>query len=103
MLDRPEHTAWRQLLAPHFTATRMEAMEPKVQSRCIEIIESFAGNGQCDFLRDFAWRYPTTIFMDMMGLPSEGLDQFMSWEHDILHLTVDEAPDHSRAGAAMER
>lgn len=101
MLDPPEHTAWRQLLAPHFTPKRMEAMEAKVQRRCVEIIESFAGNGHCDFLREFAWKYPTTIFMDMMGLPLEGLDQFMDWEHDILHLTVDEDPDRSRAGAAM--
>lgn len=101
MLDPPEHTKWRQLLSPHFTARRMEAMEPKVQSRCIEIIESFADTGHCDFLRDFAWKYPTTIFMDMMGLPLENLDRFMAWEHDILHLTADEDPDRSRAGAAM--
>jgi cytochrome P450 len=101
MLDPPEHTAWRQLLSPHFTPKRMEAIEPKVQQRCIEIIDSFAGNGHCDFLREFAWKYPTTIFMDMMGLPLEGLDQFMAWEHDILHLTIDEDPDRSRAGAAM--
>ncbi len=39
--------------------------------------------------------------MDMMGLPLEGLDQFMSWEHDILHLTSDEDPDWSRAGSAI--
>lgn len=101
MLDPPEHTVWRQLLSPHFTAKRMEAMEPKVQSRCVEIIESFAGNGRCDFLREFAWKYPTTIFMEMMGLPLDGLGQFMQWEHEILHLTFDEDPDRSRAGAAM--
>ncbi len=101
MLDPPEHTAWRQLLSPHFTPKRMEAIEPKVQQRCIEIVDGFAGKGHCDFLREFAWKYPTTIFMDMMGLPIDGLDQFMAWVHDILHLTIDEDPDRSRAGAAM--
>ncbi|MCU1345917.1 MAG: cytochrome [Acidimicrobiia bacterium] len=101
MLDPPEHTAWRQLLAPSFTAKRLEQIAPKVERRCIELIESFAGNGHCDFLRDFAWKYPTTIFMELMGLPLEGLDQFMGWVHDILHLTVDEDPDRSRAAAAM--
>lgn len=101
MLDPPEHTKWRQLLAPHFAPKLMEAMEAKVRRRCVEIIESFAARGHCDFLRDFAWRYPTTIFMELMGLPLEGLDRFMAWEHDILHLTADEDPDRSRAFSAM--
>jgi cytochrome P450 len=101
MLDPPEHTKWRQLLAPHFAPRLMERMEARVKDRCVEIIDGFAGNGSCDFLHDFAWRYPTTIFMEMMGLPLEGLEQFLAWEHDILHLTADEDPDRSRAFGAM--
>lgn len=101
MLDPPEHTKWRQLLSPHFAPRRMEAMEGSVRHRCVEIIETFADRGHCDFLHDFAWRYPTTIFMELMGLPLAGLDRFMAWEHDILHLTADEDPDRSRAIAAM--
>jgi cytochrome P450 len=101
MLDPPEHTKWRQLLAPHFAPKLMEQMEPKVRERCAEIIDSLAGRGQCDFLRDFAWRYPTTIFMELMGLPLDGLETFLGWEHDILHLTAEEDPDRSRAFGAM--
>lgn len=101
MLDPPEHTKWRQLLAPHFAPKLMEKMEVPVRQRCIEIIDTFADRGHCDFLADFAWRYPTTIFMELMGLPLDGLDQFLSWEHDILHLTADEDPDRSRSVAAM--
>ena len=101
MLDPPEHTKWRQLLAPHFAPKLMEQMEGKVRQRCVEIIESFADRGHCDFLRDFAWRYPTTIFMELMGLPLDGVDQFLAWEHDILHLTSEEDPDRSKAFAAM--
>ena len=101
MLDPPEHTTWRQLLSPHFAPKLMEALEPKVRQRCVELIDGFAGNGHCDFLRDFAWRFPTTIFMELMGLPLEGLEQFMAWEHDILHLSADEDPDRGKAFAAM--
>ena len=101
MLDPPEHTKWRQLLAPHFAPKPMAELEDHVRHRCVEIIETFAGNGRCDFMREFAWRYPTTIFMELMGLPLDGLDQFMHWEHEILHLTSDEDPDRSRAVNAM--
>jgi cytochrome P450 len=101
MLDPPEHTAWRQLLAPHFAPAAMAQLDGRVRERCIEIVDSFADRGRCDFLRDFAWRYPTTIFMELMGLPLEGLDQFLAWEHEILHLNGDEDPDRSRALQAM--
>jgi cytochrome P450 len=101
MLDPPEHTKWRQLLAPHFAPAVVDRLEPRVRSRCVELIDSFADRGHCDFLRDFAWRYPTTIFMEIMGLPLDGLDQFLAWEHEILHLTPEEDPDRTRGYAAM--
>jgi len=101
MLDPPEHTAWRQLLAPHFAPRAMEKLEDKVRDRCIEVIGTFSGSGHCDFLRDFAWRYPTTIFMELMGLPPDGLEQFLDWEHRILHPSADEDPENATAIEAM--
>ena len=101
MLDPPEHTAWRQLLAPHFAPRAMEKLEDRVRERCVEVIGTFAQSGHCDFLRDFAWRYPTTIFMELMGLPLDGLEQFLDWEHRILHPSDGGDPDQSTAVEAM--
>jgi len=85
MLDPPVHTKWRQFLAPEFAPNPMTHLEPKVRARCVELIERFADRGHCDFLNEFAYRYPTTIFMELMGLPLDGLEQFLVWEEDILH------------------
>jgi cytochrome P450 len=85
MLDPPLHTKWRQFLAPEFAPKPMADLEPRVQSRCVELIERLVDRGRCDFLNEFAYRYPTTIFMELMGLPLDGLDQFLAWEDDILH------------------
>ena len=101
MLDPPEHTAWRQLLAPHFAPRAMERLEDRVRERCVELIGEIAGAGHCDFLRDFAWRYPTTIFMELMGLPLDGLEQFLAWEHQILHPAVGDDPERTGAFEAM--
>ena len=101
MLDPPEHTVWRQLLAPYFAPKAMEKLEDRMRERCVEVIGTFAHTGQCDFLRDFAWRYPTTIFMELMGLPLDGLEQFLDWEHRILHPAVDDDPEHATAIEAM--
>jgi cytochrome P450 len=101
MLDPPVHTKWRQLLAPQFSPQVIARMEDKVRSRCVELIEAFADRGYCDFHREFAYRYPTTIFMELMGLPLDGLEQFLVWEDAILHTPIDQDPDHSKALQAM--
>jgi cytochrome P450 len=102
MLDPPEHTRWRQLLSSSFTPQVVNQMGDKVRERCVSLIEPLVERGGCDFMHDFAWRYPTSIFMDLMGLPIEDIEEFMSWEHDILHLSVEEDPDRAKAYAAMQ-
>ena len=71
------------------------------RERCVSLIDGFAGTGHCDFLRDFAWRYPTTIFMELMGLPLDGLEQFLDWEHQILHPSAEDDPEHTQGIEAM--
>ena len=101
MLDPPEHTVWRQLLAPHFAPRAMERLEDRVRERCVSLLREIAGAGHCDFLRDFAWRFPTTIFMELMGMPDDGLEQFLTWEHQILHPSAGDDPDRAGAFDAM--
>ena len=85
MLDPPLHTRWRQLLAPWFSPGAVGKLEGKVRQRCIDLIEPLVDRGRCDFLHDFAYEFPTTIFLEMMGLPLEDAGQFQAWEDAILH------------------
>lgn len=96
MLDGDEHKQWRRQLGPLFSPGAVERLESTVRQRAIDIIDGLVersraseatgkGQGSCDFMADFATRFPTTIFLELMGLPVEELDQFLAWEHDILH------------------
>ncbi len=85
MLDGDEHKQWRRQLGPLFAPGAVERMESAVRQRAIEIIDGLVDRGSCDFMADFAQRFPTTIFLELMGLPVDELDQFLTWEHDILH------------------
>ncbi|RZL83665.1 MAG: cytochrome P450 [Rhodococcus sp. (in: high G+C Gram-positive bacteria)] len=87
MLDGDEHLQWRRQLGPHFSPKAVERLEDKVRSRAVSLIEDIAKRGSCDFMQDFAFQYPSFIFLELMGLPFEDLDQFMEWEHDILHFS----------------
>jgi cytochrome P450 len=101
MLDPPIHTKWRQNLAPFFAPGRMAQLEDRVRQRCVEIIEGFADQGHCDLRLDFGDRYPTSIFLELMGIPVEEIDQFMVWENGILNTPAELDPDRAIAIAAM--
>ena len=93
MLDGDEHLQWRQQLGPLFSPKAMEKLETTVRQRAIDLIEEIVAkdDGKCDLMAEFAQRYPTTIFLELMGLPVDELDQFMEWEHAILHTPADDS------------
>ncbi|HEY9578878.1 MAG TPA: cytochrome P450 [Rhizorhapis sp.] len=84
-LDPPLHTGFRALLNPLFSPPRMRAMEDKVRKAARHHIASFKDKGKCDFIRDFAFPFPVSIFLDLIDLPHEDTARFMTWEHDLLH------------------
>ena len=101
MLDPPEHTAWRKLLAPYFTPTAVSRYENRIRERCVSLIESIADEETVDFTNRFARKFPTSIFLELFGLPQEDLDQFMQWEELIVHATSQSDPDRSKMMGAM--
>lgn len=101
MLDGDEHKQWRRQLGPLFSPGAVERLEASVRQRAIDIIEGIKDRGSCDFMADFATRFPTTIFLEMMGLPVEELDHFLEWEHDILHAGGSDEEKLQKQMAAM--
>lgn len=101
MLDPPEHTAWRRLLAPYFSPGNLAKLDASVQSRCNDLLNEVVKQGGCEYRRDFADRYPTSIFLDMFGAPIDELQMFLTWEKQVLHATPEEDPDGSRQISAM--
>ena len=84
-IDPPEHTAYRTLLNPLFAPRRLQMLEDKVRHSARQFINKFKDNGECEFMSEFAFRFPIVVFLDLMGLPHERLEQFMEWENMLLH------------------
>jgi cytochrome P450 len=103
MANGAEHIKWRKLLQPAFSPRAIAAMEDNVERRCIETIESFADKGEVDFVNAFAKVYPTTIFMEVMGMPMSGLEDFLTWQEAMFHHDYANDPDFAKMGAAMAR
>ncbi|MEV0667086.1 cytochrome P450 [Actinomadura luteofluorescens] len=85
MLDPPLHTTWRRLLRPFFTPVAAAVLRDRITRHCAALIDGFASRGACDFVTDFARLYPTAIFLELVGLPTERLEEFLGWERAILH------------------
>jgi cytochrome P450 len=106
MLDPPVHTEWRRLLGREFSPKAIAAREPEIRQVAIELIDglkdSGTGDGGADVLDGFARRFPTRIFLRLMGLPEEDLDTFLGWVHDMLHLSFEQDPDRSRQLTAIQ-
>jgi cytochrome P450 len=104
-LDPPEHTKYRQLLNPLMTPGRVNALEPQARALCGDLIDGFIGDGAVEYVTQFARRFPTTIFMQMMGLPVENADMFLGWIDELMHtssnlaLSEQERVGRSRAAA----
>ena len=77
-VDPPEHKVFRNLLAPLFTPIAVRGMVAELQRRAVALIEGFAADRQCDFITQFADRYPTSTFLYLFGLPEERLDEFLT-------------------------
>ncbi|MAT51316.1 MAG: cytochrome [Porticoccaceae bacterium] len=84
-LDPPKHTAFRRALEPIFSPRRMAALEQKVSGRAEELIAKFKDKGHVEFIKEFAVPFPVSIVLDLLGLPQDRMDEFMGWEHNLLH------------------
>ncbi|MCU1454188.1 MAG: Cytochrome [Acidimicrobiales bacterium] len=102
-LDPPEHGTYRQLLSRPLSPGNVLKMEDEVRALCASLIDDLVARGGCDVLRDFGLRFPTTVFLKLMGLPSDQVDTFVALAQAVLHTTNDDDPDQAiRGGAAIE-
>ena len=104
-IDPPEHAKYRRILDPLFTPREMARREPQVAALVNEMIDRFADRGECDFHEEFAVPLPCTVFLQLLGLPLEDLDQFLEWKDGVIRPEGDSGYDrrheHS-AGVAQQ-
>ena len=82
--DPPEHTAWRQLLNPLFSPARMTALEAAIRTKARSLLDTFAGDGLCEFIMAFARPLPTTTFLSLMGWPLEDEPRLSYWAEALI-------------------
>ena len=78
-LDPPEHTKYRRRLDPYFTPAKIRNLEATMRATCARLIDGLVGRGECDLVADFALHFPTSVFMQFLGLPADDHSTVMRW------------------------
>ncbi|CAN7576655.1 cytochrome P450 [Phenylobacterium sp. LjRoot219] len=87
--DPPEHDKYRILLNPWFSPKAVAQIDANIQAVVAELIDGFAGKGECDVAHDFGRIYPVRVFMRLMGFPEARFEDFLSWGYAMLHDMTD--------------
>jgi cytochrome P450 len=82
-IDRPDHVQYRRILNPWFSPDAVNRITPVARDLCRRLVEETAPKGTCNFVRDFALRYPTEVFLSMIGVPPSDADLFLPWVEDF--------------------
>ena len=77
-IDPPEHIKYRQLLNPKFSPGAVARAEDPARAIARRMVEEIAASGTCDFVTEFAIRFPTEVFLTVIGLPAEDADRLVS-------------------------
>ena len=102
-IDPPRHVKYRRVLDPLFAPRKMNAMEGELTTLIGEVIDTFADADTIDLHEQFAVPLPCTVFLRLMGLPIEDLDQFLAMKDGIIRPPGDiGAMSPTRAKAAAD-
>jgi cytochrome P450 len=88
MLDPPEHDRMRKLVNRAFTPRRIAEWEPVVQQVIDARLDTLAGAGHFDVVRDFSGPFPVEIISAIVGIPSADRQQIRHWADAMLEREI---------------
>lgn len=109
VLNPPEHTRLRQLVAPWFTPAAMRSFTPRVNEIVDDALKRVAGRTEFDLIEEFAARVPIQVISALFDIPLADQDRFAHWggvltstldgirtltERRAVHRTVTEMTDY---------
>lgn len=91
-MDPPDHSRLRKLVAPAFTARRIEALRPNVRQLADGLVRGLAASEPpVDLLAEFAAALPSKVIFELLGVSYSDFDMLHGWTEVIFSLSA-----HSR-------
>lgn len=81
VVDPPEHTRYRQLVAQSFTPRAIDRLDTRVGEVTRQLIDRIAGMPHPDLIADFAAQLPVEIIAAILDLPADTHARMLDWGH----------------------
>jgi cytochrome P450 len=82
-LDPPDHTRLRRLVTKAFSPRVVQAMETSIRDIAGALFDAAAGRGRMDVIADLAYPLPVRVICDLLGVPFEDHELFLSWSSKL--------------------
>ncbi|PSA96501.1 cytochrome P450 [Bacillus atrophaeus] len=101
-MDPPRHTQIRSVVNKAFTPRVLKQWESRIQGITDELIDRLLGSREFDLVQDFSYPLPVVVISELLGVPSEYMDQFKKWS-DILVSTPKDGSEEAEKAFQEER
>ncbi|MEC3956888.1 cytochrome P450 [Nocardia sp. CDC153] len=98
--DPPTHTRLRKAVSQAFTARRVAALRPVIESTAHELLDAMAEHDEVDLLQAFAVPLPVTVICHLLDVDIEDRSRFREWTKALVG-TLDPDIDRARAHDEM--
>lgn len=95
MMDPPEHTAFRRLVAAGFTPRRVADIEPRVRAFVRERLDRLDDAGTADVVEVLFKPLPSMVVAHYLGVPESDRDRFDRWTDAIVAANALGDPFHA--------
>jgi cytochrome P450 len=99
LMDPPDHTRLRRLVAKAFAAQATERERPRIQATVDELLDAAERRGEMDLVGDFAYPLPIIITTEIIGIPDVDRERFREWFARVTRLMDPEMSPETFAAA----
>jgi cytochrome P450 len=92
-MDPPMHTKYRLILQNVFTPHAVKALEAPIRARVTRTIDEFIERGSADLVGELAVPIPIGVVSELLGVPDEDRDRFLSWTERVEASTRSPQPE----------
>jgi cytochrome P450 len=83
-IDPPHHKNFRKLLDPIFAPKQVALLEDRTRALVRDLVSAVAEDGHCNFHTAVAEPLPTTVFLQLLGLPVSRAAEFLALKDGII-------------------
>jgi cytochrome P450 len=85
LMDEPDHSRLRKLIAPFFNQRSIDGLKPKIVRNANALLTSLAPRSDFDLVADFAIPLPLYVIGDLLGVDRRDREQLRHWSEALVY------------------